>query len=1034
MPIPPKIVELVERFQLHCESYLSASYNETQLRHEFVDPFFEELGWDIHNKQGFAEAYKDVIHEAAIKFGSGATKAPDHCMQIGGTWKFFVETKRPSVNLKEDPAPAFQLRRYGWSAKLPLSILTDFEEFAVYDCRIRPYKTDKASVARTLYVTFDEYATRWDEIAAIFSRDAVWKGSFDKYAESSKKKRGTAEVDATFLQDIEAWRVLLARNLALRNPELSQRELNFSVQRIIDRIIFLRICEDRGVEGYGRLQALQNGPSIYPRLCELFRQADERYNSGIFHFQKERGRAEAPDELTLSLGIDDQVLRQIIAHLYYPDCPYEFSVLTADILGQVYEQFLGKIIRLTKGHHAVVEEKPEIKKAGGVYYTPTQIVAYIVKRTIGKLVENRTPKQIEKLRIVDPACGSGSFLIGAYQFLLDWHLQWYSEHEPRKLAPGKRPPIYQSARAVSAGHNWRLTTAEKKRILLNNIYGVDIDQQAVEVTKLSLVLKVLEGESQESLNRQLRFFKERALPDLGNNIKCGNSLVASDFYNGHQMSLFGDEERLRVNAFDWENEFPKIMAAGGFDAVIGNPPYIRIQNLSEFSPEQASYVKKQYASASSGSFDVYVVFVERGLQLLNETGRLGFIVPSKFFSTDYGAPLRNLLTKSRTLEHLVDFGHEQVFSNATTYTCLIFLDRRTASAFEYARTVPAQLAGVWNQIRPVSTATLGASSWLFNDTPSEGLLKKLNQLGRPLLQLPAAMSRGSSTGADDVFCLHAEGRHLKTRDGNAVEIETRLLRRPIYATDFTRFDFRPRNEERIIFPYRVVRDGYQVVDELTMRKEFPKAFEYLRSKRPVLESRKQWSEWYGYSAPRNLHVHDHASILVPLLAVHGIFAPMPERASDYCLMASGGFSVSLADPEIDPDYVLGLLNSRLLFWNLRLISNRFRGGWITCTKQYFGTLPIRTIDLHNSAQTKMRDRLLDCVSTIRASHKSLEIAKTEHEQTTILRQIDALDRQIDRLVYEFFELTAAEIEMVESCSEQRTKVARSVEHTEDGDL
>lgn len=132
------------------------------------------------------------------------TKAPDYCFRIGGTRKFFLEAKKPSVNLKDDISPAFQLRRYAWSAKLPLSILTDFEEFAVYDCRVKPVSTDKASTARTIYVTYEEYADRWEEIASIFSREAVLRGSFDKYAESTKGKKGTAEVDAIFLKEIEA--------------------------------------------------------------------------------------------------------------------------------------------------------------------------------------------------------------------------------------------------------------------------------------------------------------------------------------------------------------------------------------------------------------------------------------------------------------------------------------------------------------------------------------------------------------------------------------------------------------------------------------------------------------------------------------------------------------------------------------------------------------------------------------------------------------------------------------------------------------
>jgi predicted type IV restriction endonuclease len=423
--------DLLTRFDNNLDAYKSGKYNEAQLRLEFVNPLFEALGWDVYNKKGYAEAYKDVVHEDAIKVG-GATKAPDYSFRIGGARKFFLETKKPTVNIKEDPVPAFQLRRYAWSAKLPLSILTDFEELAVYDCRIKPAPGDKPATGRIMYVNYKEYPEKWDEIADVFSREAILKGSFDRFVESEKKKRGTATVDDAFLSEIELWRDTLARNIALRNPGLTERDINFAVQLTIDRIIFLRICEDRGIEDYGRLQALINGEHVYKRMFDLFYRADEKYNSGLFHFQPEKGRPGAPDELTPDLQIDDKVLKDIFKGLYYPESPYEFSVLPVDILGHVYERFLGKVIRLTSGGRAKVEEKPEVRKAGGVYYTPKYIVDYIVENTVGKLLEKKNPKQVEKLRILDPACGSGSFLIGAYEYLLNWHRDWYVTNDPEK--------------------------------------------------------------------------------------------------------------------------------------------------------------------------------------------------------------------------------------------------------------------------------------------------------------------------------------------------------------------------------------------------------------------------------------------------------------------------------------------------------------------------------------------------------------------------------------------------------------------------
>ena len=246
---PPVIDELVTRFADNSEQYRADDYKEARVRTEFIDPFFEALGWDVANRRGYAEAYKDVIREDALKIGV-ATKAPDYCFRTGGTRKFFVEAKKPALYLYSNLQAPFQLRRYAWSAKLPLSILTNFDEFAAYDCRIRPQNTDPSATARVLYVKYTEYATRWQEIASIFSHDAVLRGSFDRFADSIKGKRGTAEVDDAFLDEMETWRAWLAHDIAVHNSRLSQAELNFAVQVTINRIVFLRICEDRGIEPY----------------------------------------------------------------------------------------------------------------------------------------------------------------------------------------------------------------------------------------------------------------------------------------------------------------------------------------------------------------------------------------------------------------------------------------------------------------------------------------------------------------------------------------------------------------------------------------------------------------------------------------------------------------------------------------------------------------------------------------------------------------------------------------------------------------
>ncbi|MDW7681834.1 MAG: DNA methyltransferase, partial [bacterium] len=503
-------------------------------------------------------------------------------------------------------------------------------------------------------------------------------GNFDRFIEDTRGKRPRAEIDRDFLNDLDKWRITLARNIALRNPELSERALNHAVQLTIDRLIFLRMSEDRDIEQYGSLQALSNGVNIYPRLVQLYYKADARYNSGLFHFDERGG--ENPDTLTPGLTIDDKVIKEIISELYYPKCPYEFSVLPVEVLGNAYEQFLGKRITLTQGHRARIEEKPEVRKAGGVYYTPQYIVDYIVKNTVGKLCENKSPAQVSQLRALDPACGSGSFLLGAYQYLLDWHRDWYrSEHEKTGKVPaapttdGKRKrksdpqPIFQGK-----GGEWYLTTAEKKRILINNIYGVDIDANAVEVTKLSLLLKVLEHETSETLNRQLGLWQERALPNLESNIKCGNSLIGTDFYQNRQSALFDEEEALRINAFDWEREFPEVFASGGFDAVIGNPPYIQLSMADYYDNASNIYLSKNYSS-SMGRLNTFGLFIEKVIQtLLAANGKLSFIVPNTLLTQEYYQSLRKEMLKYR-IGNITTFKYP-VFADAVVETIIFVIN------------------------------------------------------------------------------------------------------------------------------------------------------------------------------------------------------------------------------------------------------------------------------------------------------------------------------------------------------------------------
>ncbi len=999
MTAPDRIRQLVETFGQNREAYKKGAYNETQVRREFIDPFFEELGWDVTNQKGYAEAYKDVIHEDAIKVG-GLTKAPDYCFRIGGARKFFLEAKKPAVNIKEDTHPAYQLRRYGWSAKLPLSILTDFEEFAVYDCRVKPAKTDKVAHSRILYLTCTDYIHRWEEIAGIFSREAVLKGSFDRYVVSNKARKGTTPVDTAFLQEIERWRELLARNLSLRNPDLSQRELNFAVQRTIDRIVFLRICEDRGMEEYGRLLALRSGENCYPRLFQLFRQADEKYNSGLFHFKPEKGR-ENCDRFTPALTIDDKVLKEIFKNLYYPDSPYEFSVLSTDILGQVYERFLGKVIRLTSGHQARIEEKPEVRKAGGVYYTPTYIVDYIVRQTVGRLVSGKKPGPrggVCKLKILDPACGSGSFLIGAYQYLLDWHRDRYLADNPEKWARGKTPALYQAR-----GGEWRLTTEERKRILINNIYGVDIDPQAVEVTKLSLLLKVLEGEDEQSLGKQLMLFQERVLPDLADNIKCGNSLIGPDFYQQQQMHLLEEEELFRVNAFDWQTEFAQIMTDGGFDAVIGNPPYVRQEGLGD----SKEYFKKQYA-VYNGVADLYVYFIERGISLLKEGGRFSYIVANKWLRANYGKALRQWL-KQQHIAQIVDFGDLPVFTQATTYPCILVVQNKTPNATFAAATLhtldfPNLADHVQTHQYEVRQKALNDTGWSLVDQNTQDLLDKIHQAGIPLGEyVEKKIYRGVLTGLNEAFVIDdATYQRLAAEDARSTEIIKPFLA----GRDIKRYQPLFPQNHLILFPrgFTSARCPHGSPWEW-LKQEYPAIAAHLEPFKEKAEKRYDKGEyWWELRACEYYAEFEKPKIIVPAIV----------RSASYAFDTESFYSNDKTTiiPTSDK-YMLGLLNSKLLDFFIHSIASTKQGGYFEYKPMYISKISIRTIDFSNPADQADHDRLVTLVEQMLALNQKLVRANTDQEKAVLQRQIETTDHRIDQLVYKLYDLTEKEIQIVE---------------------
>ncbi len=1001
-----KVTELVERFNEQKDFYRQADYNETKTRRDFIDPFFKALGWDVDNQMGFAESYREVLHEESIKI-DGFRKAPDYSFRLsGGKNLFFVEAKKPSVVIKNDVTPAYQVRRYGWSAKLPVSIITDFEEFAVYDCTKKPLPTDKASNARINYLTYESYLPEFDFIWDTFSKEKVLKGSFDKFVQGDRNKKGTTTVDHEFLQSLDNWRTFLAVSIAANNPRLNEDELNFVVQQTIDRIIFLRIAEDRNVEPQGNLQDVVKSGNYYRHLLRLFHTADQKYNSGLFDFRK--------DKISDNISIDDKTIKKVINDLYYPISPYEFSVLSVEILGSAYEQFLGKQITLAKTGKASIQEKPEVRKAGGVYYTPQYIVDYIVKNTVGKLVAGKTPKEVSKIKIVDPACGSGSFLIGAYDYLLQWHKDYYSRHG--KPSKGSREnPLRPDG---------DLTTAEKKRILINNIYGVDIDANAVEVTKLSLLLKCMEGETEASIATQMKLFHDRVLPTLDNNIKNGNSLIDLDYYDNELD--FGEERK--VKPFSWQKAFPEVFKQGGFDCVIGNPPYVKEYTSREtFEQIRKSHLAKYY----QGKMDLWYFFVCYGIDILKPNGLLGFIVPNNWVTNAGASILRNKVLADSTIKNIVDFGAYMVFDRASIQTMVLILENRKQKSYSFDyRKLEAQKPNIQlaqtllvneheqglKYIEPtVKPNELTDKFLVFGDNETESLLNKIQVKQNFVLDEKKEIAQGIVPNPDVV-----NARNIEKLPKKRIESENIKVGNGVFIVDKGSFKGSSATEKKYIKPvYEPYLIGKYFVGEYdkeiiyitkkNYKNDCPILVNHLSKFKEIMDERREnlqgkLSFYHLHWARDEYFFEKGAKILSVRKCSTPTFAYTENDA--YVMMS---FNV-IRSNRIDLKYLSAFLNSKVIEFWLRH-KGKMQGSNFQVDKE-----PILDIPIFDTKNKTKKEQIVKLVEQLLQLNKDLQTVKLETQKEQLRNRIDHTESKINQVICDLYELTEDERNLIEQAT------------------
>ena len=999
-----RIAELARQFKEGEAFYLSKDFVESEVRNKFIDPFLECLKWDVKNEKGARPDKREVITEDRIVV-DGKTKHPDYTLMFGGVKKIYIEAKQPSVDLKTNPEPALQVRRYAYTAKMPIAILTDFQELAIYDTRIKPTEKDTAATARIEYLTYEQYEEKFEELYRHISWDAVDLGHFDSYYEGLKEKRGTASVDEDILEMIERWRVLLAEDIALHNEEMNETALTSCVQKLIDRILFLRIAEDKEIEVAKQLQKIaEQKENVYSALKSLFLEADSRFNAGLFK----------NDDALNSLQILDKTLTTIITELYYPASQYEFSVLPVEILGSIYERFLGKVIRFKRrtknGHSVEIIEKPEVQKAGGVYYTPSYIVDYIVRQTIGKKIEGASPEKVSSLKVCDPSCGSGSFLVGAYQYLLDWHFDYYYAEE-RRVSSEKKGLIYKDART----HEYKLSIEEKRRILLNNIYGVDIDGQAVEVTKLSLFLKLLENEGKAlSKDGQASLFRaseiKKILPELKDNIKCGNSLIGSDYYNEKDLSLFGIEEQKRVNAFDWEKAFDNVFASGGFDCVIGNPPYLRVQGLHENYKEEVKFYEEKYKSAT-GRFDFYVLFMERGFKLLNNDGLLSFILPHKFINSDFGIGVREWIYKNKALNFIAHFGSASVFAKAKVYTCIIGLSHNNRE-FKFGKTKPKDLSSIELESFPIENLS-NTERWSFQSYKKTQVLEKLKLQALRLKDIVQYCSQGTVSMGDDIYIMngHFEGEYFigfSERLKKEVKLEKEIMKPLLKGTDVKRYK-KAQNSCYLIYPHHLVEDKTKVYEVAQMKTMFPLCFEYLSNfKKELILKKERYKTnptyWYALHCSRQITMFENDKIITPEISLGCNMSYDKEKLyhNTKC------YTIILKKEEKHNTLAyLAILNSPLMWFFLKETGYVLRGGFFCFKTKYLEPFPLPKL---SEEKSKI---LTELVSQMLEAHNQLELAKFENDKKFLAQRIEILDKQINAIVYALYGLSEEEIKIIE---------------------
>lgn len=884
-----------------------------------------------------------------------------------------------------------------------IATLSNFETLQVFVVGGKPEQISPWERCKQWHYT--EYVKSAEELWALFSRSNVASGSLEKYISSLPKKplKGKARqgwliaperirtVDTEFLAYVEEQRELLAKDLVQQNKKhkWTSIDLNESIQRILDRILFVRISEDRDIDTGRPLElilsdweAMQVGqPTLYSRLVAHFNRLDDTFNGALFKSGHE----------SETLNVSDEYLADLIRDLSSEDSPYLFNTLPVEILGSAYERFIGKVVRVTKTGKLKIDLKPEVRKAGGVYYTPRYVVNHIVEQTVGKLLDGKRPKDVEKIKVVDPACGSGSFLIRVFERICEHYVRWYQEHPKEQ----KADLCYTDEHGTL-----RLTTHLKRQIMLNNVFGVDIDYQAVEVTMLSLYLKILEGETRSTLGKQQTLFpNETFLPDLSANLKCGNSLIASDYYKYRQIPLLGDDELFRVNAFNWEDGFPEVVKTG-FDVVVGNPPW-----GAAFTEDELEYLRQKHKDIIVRMIDSFMYFVHKGMQLLKTDGRFGMILPDVALYQNDCHKLREYILDRSNVTCVLNMG--DVFEQVTRPACILAFEiakpnGNIISVADFTK-IPKILkpdamndASLYEQVSQKEIKWLPRNIFITSDVSNYRIWTQAVSVNQaPLRAFVDAdgIQRGVSPDYKDAFIIDSKTKrnarlekdHLKRVLTGGKQIKRYSIEYPdlwlIYTSDNDDFSALPKIKRYI---------------------------DKFRSKITCKEVKQKKHSRYALHRARDPRIFTKPEKIVGVITEDEIVVAIDRTE----IFVTDGCYVFGVNEGVNIHYIEALLNSTLFIFLYRLLALEEGRVLAQVKPTLVEDMPIRLIDPQVQSDVEAHDRLAGLSAELETLHENLRESNSEYERRTLERQIDHDKAEIDSIVFALYELSADDIALV----------------------